>query len=122
MRGQSKEDHHSSLEHNPERTVLVVSLNQGMISVANPKKQLIERRRRLFIYLNRHAPSGQSRVYRVTQLRTDDVDCRESAGTGPLNLKVVPVTSAALAGHHGPINVRPSFPTPTIIYSMKWLY
>ena len=43
----------------------------------------------LFIY-NRHTPSGQSRVYRVTQLRTDGVHCRESAGTGPVNLKVVP--------------------------------
>ena len=40
--------------------------------------------------LNRHTPSGQSRVYRVTQLRTDGVHCRESAGTGPVNLKVVP--------------------------------
>ena len=38
----------------------------------------------------RHAPSGQSRVYRVTQLRTDGVHCRESAGTGPVNLNVVP--------------------------------
>ena len=44
---------------------------------------------RLFIY-NRHVPSGQSRVYRVTQLRTDGVHCRESTGTGPVNLKVVP--------------------------------
>ena len=43
----------------------------------------------LFIY-NRHTPSGQSRVYRVTQLRTDGVHCRESAGTGPVNFKVVP--------------------------------
>ena len=43
----------------------------------------------LFI-LNRHTPLGQSRVYRVTQLRTDGVHCRESAGTGPVNLKVVP--------------------------------
>ena len=40
--------------------------------------------------LNRHTPSGLSRVYRVTQLRTDGVHCRESAGTGPVNLKVVP--------------------------------
>ena len=45
-----------------------------------------------FIYLNRHTPSDQSRVYRVTQLRTDGVHCRESAGTGPVNLNVVPVT------------------------------
>ena len=44
----------------------------------------------LFIY-NRHTPSGQSRVYRVTHLRTDGVHCRESTGTGPpVNLKVVP--------------------------------
>ena len=42
----------------------------------------------LFIY-NRHTPSGQSRVYRVTQLRTDGVHCRESAGMRPVNLKVV---------------------------------
>ena len=47
-------------------------------------------RRRQFIYLNRHEPSGQSRVYRVMQLRTGCVHCRESAGTGPVNLKVVP--------------------------------
>ena len=47
-------------------------------------------RRRPFIYLNRHTPSGQSRVYQVTQLRTDGVHCRESAGTGPVSLKVVP--------------------------------
>ena len=42
----------------------------------------------LFTY-NRHTPLGQSRVYRVTQLCTDGVRCRESAGTGPVNLKVV---------------------------------
>ena len=47
-------------------------------------------RRRPFIYLHRHTPSGQSRVCRVTQLRTDGVHCRESAGTGSVNLKVVP--------------------------------
>ena len=45
-------------------------------------------RRCPFIYLNRHTPSGQSRVYRVTQLRTDGVRCRESAGTEPVVLKV----------------------------------
>ena len=53
-------------------------------------------RRRPFIYLNRHTPSGQSRVHRVTQLRTDDVRYRESAGTGPVVLKVAPVTGAAI--------------------------
>ena len=35
----------------------------------------------LFIY-NRHTPSGQSRVYRVTQLRTDGVHYRESPARG----------------------------------------
>ena len=56
------------------------------------------------IYLNRHhTSSGQSQVYRVvTQLRTDGVHCRESAGTGPVNLKVVPNEQCCLnlAGHH----------------------
>ena len=47
-------------------------------------------RRRPFDNFNRHTPSGQSRVYRVTQLRTDGVHCREFTGTGPINLKVVP--------------------------------
>ena len=38
-----------------------------------------------------HTPSGQSQVDRITQLlRTDGVHCRESAGTGPVNLKVLP--------------------------------
>ena len=44
----------------------------------------------IFIYLNHHTPSDQSRVYRVTQLRTDGVHCRDFAGIGPVNLKVVP--------------------------------
>ena len=44
---------------------------------------------RLFI-LNRYTSSGPSRVYRVTPLRTDRVHCRESAGTGSVNLKIVP--------------------------------
>ena len=74
-------------------------------------------RRHPSIRLNRHTPSGQSRVYRVMQFRTDGVHCRESADTGPVNLKVVPVAGAALAGHHEPINMRLSFPHPL---SMKW--
>ena len=49
-----------------------------------------------FIYLNRHTPSGQSRAYRVTQLRNDGVHCRESAGIGPVILKVVPVSGTAI--------------------------
>ena len=50
-----------------------------------------EFRRDVYLFiLNRHTPSAQSRVYRVTQFRTDGVHCRESAATGPVNLKVVP--------------------------------
>ena len=50
------------------------------------------------IYLcQHHTPSGQSRVYRGTQLRTDGVHCRESVGTGPVVLKVARVTGAAFA-------------------------
>ena len=39
----------------------------------------------LFIY-NRHTPSGQSRIYQVTQFRADGGHCRESAGTGPVRV------------------------------------
>ena len=63
-----------------------------------------------------YATSGQSRVYRVTQLRIDGVNCREFAGTGPVNLKVVPnVGCLVLADHHGPINIRLSFPHPLLL-------
>ena len=46
-------------------------------------------RRPLFVYLNCHTPSGQSRVNRVTELRTDGVHCRESAGIRPVQRKLV---------------------------------
>ena len=36
------------------------------------------------VHLYSQSPSGQPRVYRVTQLRTDGVHCRESAGAGPV--------------------------------------
>ena len=49
------------------------------------------------IYLYRHTPSGQSRAFRVTKLRVDGVQCLEPAGTGPVVLKLVPVTGAAFA-------------------------
>ena len=60
--------------------------------------------RRPFINLNRHTPSDQSRVYRVTQLlRTDGIHYRESStGTGPVNLEVVPNGCCCGRGHHGP--------------------
>ena len=60
---------------------------------------------------------GQSRVYRVTQLRTDGVHCRESAGTGPVNLNVV--SNGCRLGRSPWANYySPLFSTPTI--GMKW--
>ena len=48
-------------------------------------------------FYQHHTPSGQSRLYRVTQLRTDGVHCRESVGTGPVVLNLDRVTGAAFA-------------------------
>ena len=71
-------------------------------------------RRRPFIYLNRHMPSGQSRVYRVAQLRTDGVHCRESSGTGPVNLKVAP-NGCCLGRSRWTNEYALLFPIPTMI-------
>ena len=68
-----------------------------------------------YFFKNRHTPAGQSRVYRVTQLRTDGVHCRESAGTRHVKLKVVPNECCHFAGHHGPMKIRLSFPRPNIL-------
>ena len=75
----------------------------------------------LFI-LNRHTPSGQSRLYWVTQMRTDGVHCRESAGTGPVNLKAVP--NECCLGRSPWTNwYPPLFPTPTIGMKLAcWMY
>ena len=45
----------------------------------------------------------------------DDVHCRESVGTGPVVLKVVPAMGAVwFRYHHGPFFSAPlPFPTPT---------
>ena len=72
-------------------------------------------RRCLFIYLNHHTPSSQSRGYRVTQLRTDGVYCREFVGTEPVSLEVVP--NGCCLGRSPWTNLYAFFPTPTI--SMK---
>ena len=48
-----------------------------------------------FIYRHNISP-GESRVHRATQLRTDGVHCRESAGTELIVLKVVSETGAAI--------------------------
>ena len=66
---------------------------------------------------NHHTPSGQSRVHRVTQLRTDGVYCRESAGIGPVNLKVVP-NECCLGRSPWTNKYPPLFTAPTI--GIKW--
>ena len=72
-------------------------------------------RRCPFIYLNHHTPSGQSRVYRITQLRTDGVHCQESVDTGPVSLEVVP--NGCCLDRSPWTNLYAFFPTPII--SMK---
>ena len=70
-------------------------------------------RRRPSIYLKPPYAIGPVPSFRVTQMRTDGVHCRESAGTGTVNLEVVPNKCClGLAGHHGPINIRPFFLHP----------
>ena len=64
----------------------------------------------------RQSPSGQSRLNPVTPLYTDEVHCRESAGTGSVVLKEVRVKGAAFSGvTKDDFFVRISFPTPPII-------
>ena len=75
-------------------------------------------RRRPFIDLNRCTPSGQSRVYRVTQLRTDGVHCQVSAGTGPAIFNGVPVTGAAiLQVTMDQLMCASLFPHPLLVWS-----
>ena len=71
------------------------------------------------IYFYHHTPSAQSRVYRVTQLRTDCVHCRESAGTGPVVLKVVRVTGAAFASPWTKCYCAPLFSHTSYLYKVS---
>ena len=73
----------------PSRVSLLISILRLNLVLAHGIPPKFRGVVHIFIY-NRHTPSGQSRIYRVTQLRTDGVHCQESAGTGPVNLKVVP--------------------------------
>ena len=57
--------------------------------------------------------AGQSQVNRATRLRTDDVHYRESAGTGPVNLKVVP-NGCCLGRSPSTYKYAPLISTPTI--------
>ena len=84
-------------------------------------------RRRPFIYLNRQSPSGQSRVYQITQLRTDGVHCRESAGTRPAVLRVLPFQVSncrkiALASLEGVLSTlsTPPPPSPKTRILVQW--
>ena len=57
----------------------------------------------------------KSQIYRVKQMRTDGVHCREHTGTGPVFPKAVPGTGAAFSGFTmSRLFVRLSFFTPTI--------
>ena len=70
---------------------------------------------RPFIYLNRHTPSGQSRVYRVTRLRTDGCSLprvRRHMASNPQGSQRK--GCCLFRFHYGPIFMRLYFPTPTI--------
>ena len=68
----------------PSRASLLISIHTQAESGAHLRDSSRFPRQCQFIYLNRHAPSDQSRVYRViTQLRTDGVHCRESRASNP---------------------------------------
>ena len=76
--------------------------------------------RRSFIYFRPPYPIGSvPSFYRVTQLRTDDVRCRDSAGTRspPVVLKVVP-NECSLGRSPWSNWYAPLFHTPAI--GMKW--
>ena len=70
------------------------------------------------IYLyHRQPPSSHSWVRPITQLRTDGVRCRESAGIGQVPLKRGSFSNnwcGLFRYQHGPISVRLSFSTPII--------
>ena len=69
-------------------------------------------RRRPFIYLNRHRPSGQSRIYQVTQFayRCRSLPRVRRHRASKTQGSFIRVVLPCLAGHHGPINMRLSFP------------
>ena len=72
------------------------------------------------VRIYRQPPSGQSRVHRVTQIRSDGFYHREFAGTGSAVFKVVPVTGASNAYEYSgnPMNhflCVPLFPHPLLL-------
>ena len=79
----------------PSRVSLLIIHTQIEYGAAYSRDSSRFPRRRPYLY--RQPPSGQSRVYQVTQWYTDDIQCLESAGTGPVVLKVAPVTGAAFS-------------------------
>ena len=61
----------------PSRVSLFILHTRAEFGAYSRDSSRFPRRRRY-----RHTPSGQPRVHRVTQMRTNGVHCRESAGTG----------------------------------------
>ena len=100
------------------KPVILAHRGSALPWLVNDRAALRLRRIWCLAPLNRHTPSRQSpRVYRVVQLRTAGGHCRESAGTGPVNLRVVP--NKCCLGRSSWINEYAHlFPKPTI--GMKW--
>ena len=60
----------------PPRVSLLISILRLNLVLTYLRDSSRVPRRRPFIFVNRYTPSGQSRFYRVTKLRTDGVHCR----------------------------------------------
>ena len=52
----------------------------------------------VYLFVLSTAMGSVPSLNQVTHLRTDGIHCRESGGTGPVVLRVVPVTGAAFSG------------------------
>ena len=86
----------------PSRTSLLISILRLNLVLTHGIPPDLRGDVQLFLYTVRpyNTPSGQSRVYRVAQLRTEDVHYRKLNGTGPDVLKAVLGTGAAFAGRN----------------------
>ena len=72
----------------PSRVSLLISILRLNLVLTYGIPRVPRRRPFLYSFKPPHAIGGQPRICRVTQSRTDGAHCGESAGTGPVNLKV----------------------------------
>ena len=96
----------------PSRVSPLILHTQAEYSTYSRVSSRFPRRRPLIYPANSYRVSPE--FYQVTQLRTNGVHCRESAGTRRVDVKVIPVTGAASSGLTMDASTCGiSFPTPT---------